>query len=77
MEVNNCLQRIGSRPITFDNSFPSGKQAFLLHNQAEYVEYIIVTRYTVNLGMLRREVIQTISDTGKENYYVQAENQLD
>ena len=77
MTGNNCLQRIGRIPITFDNDFPPGKQALLSHNQVKYVEYIIVTRETLNLGMSRREVIQMISDIRQISYYVQAETHLD
>ena len=29
MKVTNCLQRIDSKPITFDNAFPTGKQELL------------------------------------------------
>ena len=38
----------------------------------KYVEDIIVTRDTENLGMLRKGVIQVISDIGQENNYIQA-----
>ena len=77
MTVTNCLQRIASRLITFYNAFPPGNQVLLSHNQVEYVENIIVTRDTANLGVSRREVIYTISDIGQANSYVQAENHLD
>ena len=65
MTVNNCLQRIGSRPITFDNAFPLVNQVFLSQNQVKYVEDIIFTRDMENLGVLRQEVIHTISDIGQ------------
>ena len=74
---NNCLQRIGSRKITFDNDLPPGNQALLSHNQVKYVEDIIVTRDTEKLGVSRREVIQTITDIGHPSSYIQAENHLD
>ena len=74
MKVRNYLQRIGSRPITFDNALPPEKQALLSHNQVNYVEDIIVTRDTENLGMSRQEVIQTISDIIQASSYTQAEN---
>ena len=45
--------------------------------QVKYVRYIIVKIDTVNVGMLRKEVIQVISDIVQENYYVKAENRLD
>ena len=77
MTVTNCLQRIGRRPITFENFSPPGNQALLSHNKVKYVEDIIVTLDTNNLGMSRWEVIQTISDIGQASYYVQAENHLD
>ena len=35
---------------------------------------IIVKRDTENLGVSREEVIQVISDLGKENFIIQAEN---
>ena len=76
MTVTDCMQRIGSRLITFENASPQGKQLLLLHNQINYVEDIIFTRDTVNLGISRREVIQTISDIGQESYYFQSENHL-
>ena len=42
-----------------------------------YVEDIIVTRDTANLGVPMREVIQIISDIGQAISYVQVENHLD
>ena len=57
MTVANCFQRIGSKPLTYENSFSLIKQALLLQRQVNYFEDIIVTRDTVNLGMSRREVI--------------------
>ena len=33
MTVTNCLQSIGSRPITFDNALSLGNQALLSHNK--------------------------------------------
>ena len=45
--------------------------------QVKYVEYIIITRDTADVGMPRKEAIQIISDRGQANYYVQAENNLD
>ena len=59
--VTNNLQRIGSKPITYNNTYPPINWALLLQRQLNYVEDIIVTRYTENLGMSTREVIQTIS----------------
>ena len=72
MTVINFLKRIGSRTIKFENAFPPGKQALISHNQVNYVEDIIVTRDTANLGMSMMEVIQTISYIGQERSYVQA-----
>ena len=37
---------------------------------------IIVERDTANLGMLRKEVIQVISDIGQTKSFVQADNQF-
>ena len=76
MAVANCLQSIVRKPITYKNAFPPRNQAFISRRQVKYVQYIIVTRDTSNLGMSRREVIHTISDIGQASYYVQAENHL-
>ena len=51
--------------------------ALLSQIQVKYVEDIIVTRYTANLDMLRKEVIKVVLDTVQENYYVIAYNHLD
>ena len=59
--VVNCLQRIGRKPITYNNAFPVSKRAFLLQIKLKYVEDIIVTRDTANIGMSRKEVVQAIS----------------
>ena len=40
--VTNCLQRIGSKQITFENSFLPIKQALLLQRQVKYVEDILL-----------------------------------
>ena len=60
-----------------ENAPPLRKQALLSQSQVKYVEDIIVTRDTENLGVSRREVIQTIPNIGQASYYVQAENNLD
>ena len=60
MTVNNCLQRIGSKPIKFENAPPPGRQEFLSKRQVKYVEDIIFTRYTANLGMSRKDMILMI-----------------
>ena len=52
--VTNFLQKIGIKLITYENASPPRKQAFLSQRQVNYVEYIIVTRDTANLGMSRR-----------------------
>ena len=75
--MTNELQRIGSKPITYNNSFPPIKRAFISQSQVKYVEDIIFTGDTANLGMSRREVIQKISDIGQAFYYAQADNKLD
>ena len=74
--VTNCLQRIGSKLITYENASPLRNQALLSQIQVRYVEYIIITSDTAKLGISRREVIQTISDIGQAYYYVQSENHL-
>ena len=73
MKVANILKRIFSK---YNNSLPMIKWALISKSQVKYVEYIIVTRDTENFGILRKEVIQVISDIRQENYYVQAENHL-
>ena len=75
--VTNSLQRIVSKPIAYKNAFPPRKQALLLQRQLKCVEDIIVTRYMANLGVTRREVIQTISDIGQASSFVQDVNHLD
>ena len=74
--VANCFQSIGINPITYENSFPPRKQALVSQRQVNYVEYMIVTRDTANLGISRRGVIQTISDIGQSSSYFQADNHL-
>ena len=56
------MQRIGRKPITYENASPLINQALISQRQVKYVEDIIVKRYTVKLGMSRREVIHMISD---------------
>ena len=41
------------------------KRALLSENQVNYVEGVIVRRYTANLGISSKEVIQVISDIGQ------------
>ena len=53
------------------------KRTFISEKQVNYVEDIIVKKYTENLGMSRKEVKQVISDLDQENLFVQAENHLD
>ena len=52
--VTNCLKVIGSKPITYGNSFSPINQALILQVQVKYVEDIIVTRDTANFGISRR-----------------------
>ena len=75
--VLNVLQRIGRKPITYENVFSDKKRAFLSNLQVKYMENIIIKRYTANLGMSRKEVIQFISELGKAKSFVQADNHLD
>ena len=49
----------------------------LSNSQVNYVEDIIIKRDTVNLGMLRKEVIQVISELGQAKSFVQADNHFD
>ena len=58
--------------ITHESSFPPINQALISQRKVKYVEDITFTRYTENLGVSRRDVIQTISDIGKVCYYVQS-----
>ena len=53
------------------------KWALLLQMQVKYVEDIIFTRDTEELGMSRKEVIQGMSYMGQSSSYVQADNHLD
>ena len=48
--VANCLQSIGSKPITYNNDLPILKWALILKRQINYVEDIIVTRDMENIG---------------------------
>ena len=75
--VFNVLQRIGRKPITYDNVFPDKKRALISNMQVKYVEDIIIKRDTANLGMSRKEVIQVISELGQAKSFVQAENNFD
>ena len=59
--IFHFLQRVGRKPITYENAFPMKKRSFLSENQVNYVECIIVKRCTANLRMSRKEVIQVIS----------------
>ena len=52
--VYNVLQKIGRKPITYENVFPDKKRALLSNSQVKYVEDIIIKRDTANLGMLRK-----------------------
>ena len=76
-KIFNVLQRIGRKPITYENAFPRKKRELLLENQVKYVEDSIVKRDTANLEISRKEVIQVISEIGQEKLFVQAENHLD
>ena len=74
--VANFLKMIGIKLITYKNSFSLIKRLLLSKRRGKYVKYIIVTRDMANIGMLRKEVIQIISEIGQANCYVQAENHL-
>ena len=71
MTVPIFLQRIGSKPIKFYNASPLRNKALLPQRQVKYVEDIIVTGDTANLGMSRKEVIKMISGIRQASYYVQ------
>ena len=75
--VFKVLRRIGRKPITYENVFPDKNRALLSNLQVKYVEYIIIKRVTANLCMLRKEVIQFISELGQEKSFVQSEDHLD
>ena len=75
--VLNVLQRIGRKPITYENSFPMKKRALLSENLVKYVEDIIIKTDTEKIGMSRKEVIQVISELGEVKLFVQAENHLE
>ena len=59
-KVFNFLRRIDRKPIRYENAFPMKNRALLSENQVKYVEGIIVKKYTSNLGMSRKNVIQVI-----------------
>ena len=65
MTVANFLKIIEGDPITYDNALPLRYRALLLERQINYVEDIVGTRDTENLGMSRKEVIQVISELGQ------------
>ena len=75
--MTNFLQRIGSKTITYDNSFPQINRVLIMQRQINYVEDITVTRDTSNLGMSGREAIKTIPEKGEVTFNVQVENHLD
>ena len=58
--VFNVLQRIGRKPIIYENIYPEKKRSLLSNFQVKYVEDIIIKRDTENLGMPRKEMIQVI-----------------
>ena len=55
-----CLQSIVSNTIKYKNSLPMIKRELLSQSQVNYIEDIIVTRDTVNLGISRKEEVQEI-----------------
>ena len=73
----NVLRSIGRKPITYENVLPERKRSLLSNSQVNYVEYIIIKRYTANLGISRKEVIQVISGIAEAKSFFQAENHLD
>ena len=52
--VTIFLQRIGNKPITYNNSSPPRNQALLSKRQVKYAADIIVTRDTEKLAIPRR-----------------------
>ena len=77
MTASNCLKRIYSKLITYENSPPFRKRVLISQREVRNFEDIIVKRYTDIIEMARKEAIQVISYIGQENYYVQSENHLD
>ena len=75
--ILNVLQRIGRKPITYDNAFPMENMVLLPENQVKYMEDNIVRRDTANIGMSRKEVIQLISELSWTKSFIQADNHLD
>ena len=67
--LSNCLKSFGRKPITYDNASYLMNLVLILKPQVNYVQDIIVTRDTGNICMLRKEVIQVISDIGQSNYF--------
>ena len=75
--VINCLRSISNKPTTYENASPLKNCTLLLEIQVKYVQNIISTSNTANLGTSRKEVIQVISDIVKENCYFKTENNFD
>ena len=73
----NVLRRIGRKPITYENFFPTKKRSLQSGKQVKYEEGTIIKRDKEKIGMSRKEVIQVISELGREKSFVQAENHLD
>ena len=46
----------------FDDTLPPRKRKLIPYKQVKYVQYIVVSRDTEKLEMVRKEVIQVISD---------------
>ena len=72
MKVANCLKMVVIKMVTYDNFFPLRHWVLLLERQVNYVEDVVVTRDTANLGMSRKELIQVISEIGNTDSYAQA-----
>ena len=69
--VFSVLHLIVRKPIIYDNDLCMKKRELISEMQVNYVEDIIVKRYTANLGMSRKEVIHVISDLGQSNSFIQ------
>ena len=52
--VSNCLQRIGGKPIIYNNYFRICKEVLLSISHVNVFVDITVTRDTANLGMSRK-----------------------
>ena len=69
--LDHFLLRIVRKPIVYKNSLPMSKPVLLSQSNIKYIEDIIITRDTVNLGMSRQKVVQEILEIVQASSYAQ------